>query len=124
MESLMMASYIRPLRKINQSIPRGSLVISSTFGKNDGPSKCVVVHKEASLPETTSPPLKIKVKGRKAKKNNAGLTVQNKNDMLKVSLRRPHPEAMFREDEVNIRLLRISVFKRPGGRQPPHISVF
>ncbi|KAI5313714.1 hypothetical protein L3X38_042890 [Prunus dulcis] len=87
MESLMTASYIRPLRKINQSITGDSLVISTTFGKNNGPS-------------------------RKAKKSNDGLTVQNKSGVLKVSLRRPHLEAseseiltnmeqaMFREDEV------------------------
>ncbi|CAL2227449.1 unnamed protein product [Prunus armeniaca] len=136
MESLMTASYIHPLRKINQSIPGGSLVISTTFGKNDGQSKRVAFHKKASLSETTSAPLKIKLTGRKAKKSNDGLTVQNESGVLKVSLRRLHPkasdpeiltnmeQAMFREDEVNIKPLRISVFKRLGGRQPPRVSVF
>ncbi|CAL8989853.1 unnamed protein product [Prunus brigantina] len=136
MESLMTASYIRPLRKINQSIPGGGLVISTTFGKNDGPSKRIVLHKKELLPEATSVPLKIKLKGRKAKKSNAGLTVQNERGVVKVSLRRlcteaSEPEilthmeqAMFREDEVNIRPPRISVFKRLGGRQPPRVSVF
>ncbi|KAI5317091.1 hypothetical protein L3X38_036798 [Prunus dulcis] len=73
---------------------------------------------------------------RKAKKSNAGLTVQNESGVLKVSLQRLHLEAsefeiltnmeqaMFREDEVNIRPLRISVFKRLGGRQLPRFSIF
>ncbi|CAL9017106.1 unnamed protein product [Prunus brigantina] len=136
MGSLMTTSYTRPLRKINQSIPRGNLVISTTFGKNDGSSKREVVHKKALLPEKTSTPLKIKLKGRKAKKSNDGLTFHNESGVLKVSLRRLHREAsepevfttmeqaMFREDEVNTRPLRVSVFKRLGGRQPPRISVF
>ncbi|CAL2257471.1 unnamed protein product [Prunus armeniaca] len=135
-ESLMTASYIHPLRKINQSILTGSLVISTTFGKNDGLSKRLVVHQKASLPETTSTPLKIKLKGRKAKKSNSGLTVQNESGKLKVSLQRPHLEAsepevltnveqaMFREDEVNTRPLRISVFKCLESRHPPRISIF
>ncbi|KAI5316646.1 hypothetical protein L3X38_036353 [Prunus dulcis] len=136
MESLMMASYIRPLRKINQSIPGDDLVISTTFGKNKGLSKRIVFHKKESLPETTFTPLKIKLTGRKTKKSNAGLTVQNESGVLKVFLRRPQlevsgseiltnmEEAMFREDEVNIRPLRVSVFKRLGSRQPSCISVF
>ncbi|XP_020410280.1 uncharacterized protein LOC109946529 [Prunus persica] len=88
MESLMTASYTHPLRKINQSIPGGSLVISTTFGKNDGPSKRVVFHKKALLSETTSTPLKIELKGRKANKSNAGLTVQNESGGLKTTT--PH----------------------------------
>ncbi|CAB4274914.1 unnamed protein product [Prunus armeniaca] len=113
-------------RSINL-FPGGSLVILTTFGKNDGPSKRVVIHKKASLPKTTSAPLKVKLNGRKAKKRNASLTVQNESGMLKVSLRRPQPEtsepevvtymeqAMFREDEVNTRPFHISVFKTPRG---------
>ncbi|KAI5312915.1 hypothetical protein L3X38_042089 [Prunus dulcis] len=136
MESLMTASYIRPLRKINQSIPGDDLVISTTFGKNKGLSKRIVLHKKESLPEKTFTPLKIKLTGRKTKKSNAGPTVQNESGVLKVFLRRPQLEvseseiltnmeqAMFREDEVNIRPLRVSVFKRLGGRQPSRISVF
>ncbi|KAI5316794.1 hypothetical protein L3X38_036501 [Prunus dulcis] len=136
MESLMTASYIRPLRKINQSIPGDDLVISTTFGKNKGPSKRIVLHKKESLPETTFTPLKIKLTGRKTKKSNVGLTVQNESGVLKVFLRRPQLEvseseiltnmeqAMFREDEVNIRPLRVSVFKRLGSRQPSRILVF
>ncbi|CAL9000407.1 unnamed protein product [Prunus brigantina] len=70
------------------SIPRGSLVISTTFGKNDGSGNRIVIHQKTSLPVITSAPLKIKLKGHKAKKINVGLTVQNENGMLKVSLRR------------------------------------
>lgn len=56
--------------------------------------------------------------------------------MLKMSFPRPQLEtfepevltnmeqAMFSEDEVNTRPLRIHVFKRLGGRQLPRISVF
>ncbi|KAI5317664.1 hypothetical protein L3X38_037371 [Prunus dulcis] len=136
MESLMTASYICPLRKINQSIPGDDLVISTTFGKNKGPSKRIVLHKKESLPETTFTPLKIKLTGCKTKKSNAGLTVQNESGVLKVFLQRPQLEvsefeiltngeqAMFREDEVNIKPLCISVFKRLGSRQPSRISVF
>ncbi|KAI5344520.1 hypothetical protein L3X38_012397 [Prunus dulcis] len=73
---------------------------------------------------------------RKTKKSNAGLTVQNESGVLKVFLRRPQldvsefeiltnmEQAMFREDEVNIRPLRVSVFKRLGSRQLSRISVF
>lgn len=86
--------------------------------------------------ETISTPLKIKLKGRKVKKSNASLTIQNENDMLKVSLPRPQPkafepemltnieQAMFREVEMNTMSLRIFVFKRLRCRQSPHISVF
>ncbi|CAB4278491.1 unnamed protein product [Prunus armeniaca] len=115
MESLMTASYICPLRKINQSI------LGAVWSFRLLLAKIMA---------------QIKLIGRKAKKSDAGLTVQNESGVLKVSLRRLHPkasepeiltnmeQAMFREDEVTKKPLRISVFKRLGGRQPPRVLVF
>ncbi|KAK9929106.1 hypothetical protein M0R45_026214 [Rubus argutus] len=87
MEALI-TSYAQPLRKIDQSIPRRDIVISTTFQDNKGRKKRIVSFRDACLPSTSCDALKIKPKRVKtnSKVNALKVKVQQVNGMLKVKV--------------------------------------
>lgn len=97
-----MIGYSRPLRKINKFILWGNMAISTTLVKNDSLNKRLVIHKKASLPKTSSDPLKIKIKGQNKKQSNVNLTIQHENDILKASLPKPHLEVYAPKTLINM----------------------
>nr|XP_011465143.1 PREDICTED: uncharacterized protein LOC101299390 [Fragaria vesca subsp. vesca] len=112
METLM-TSYTKPLRKVDQSIPEGNMVISTVLEKNERQN-----HRFVSFRNMSSAPLRVNPK--KLKKNLKSsplrITVQQVDGMLKVRI--PKIEAS------KCKLSRISVFRRLGTQTPPRVSVF
>ncbi|KAM1786196.1 hypothetical protein ACFX12_039014 [Malus domestica] len=77
----LMTNYTKPLRKINQSIPGGNLVVSTNLQRNNGQQGRIVSFKRNE--SSSKVPLKIKAKRCKAKKSAINVTVHQENDMLK-----------------------------------------
>lgn len=127
MEALM-TSYARPLRKIDQSIPRRDIVISTTFQDNKSRNKRIVSFGSACSSSTSSDALKIKSRRVNALK----VKVQQENGTLKVKVpKSPESElftdlekAMFQEGERTESSARISPFQRLGEENPSRVSVF
>ena len=128
-----MTSYINPLSKIDQSIPRGNMVISTVFGSNESRNKRTISFRYASKP---CAPLKIKSKGFKNNSTEDILKVayQHEKGMLKakiLELEAPKSEILtdlektiFLEGETSKKTPRVSVFQRLAIKTQPRISVF
>ncbi|KAM2661242.1 hypothetical protein EV2_023578 [Malus domestica] len=118
----LMTNYTKPLRKINQSIPGGNLVVSTNLQRNNGRQGRIISFKRNE--PSSKVPLKIKAKRSKAKKSAINVTIHQENDMLKafVSNIKNHEfegftdleKAMLTEEETSSKPPQISIFQRLG----------
>ena len=110
----LMTSYTLPLRKIDQSVPKYNLLITTTFRKNQKHTRRVVSFKNPKVPSHA--PLKVKSKRIKIKSNKVAMEVQvqNENGMLKVKV--PQDEEFIETAPAS------SVFQQLGKKTPPRVS--
>ncbi|KAL6125032.1 hypothetical protein ACLB2K_077540 [Fragaria x ananassa] len=87
METLM-TSYARPLRKIDQSIPKSGIVISTTLDSGHSRHKRFVSFKNRNMKLASSGPLKVNLRSRKTvlKATPLKVMVKQVNGMLKVKV--------------------------------------
>ena len=131
-----MTSYLRPLRKIKQSIPKSGIVISTTLDNGHSRYKQFVSFKSRKQKQAPAP-LKINLRSRKAAPKVIPLKVMVKqvNGMLKVEVPDTDPsdtgvftdleKMMFRDEDMTQESRpRLSVFQRLTKEPQPRVSVF
>ncbi|XP_062093643.1 uncharacterized protein LOC133799660 [Humulus lupulus] len=124
----LMTSFTLPLRKIDQSLPKGKMQISITFGENSRKNKRVVTLNKKSSTSVTPKAFKVEKKKFHIKKQK-GITIHQNSDCLKASFEpdelTEEEQKMFRNDDVPTPSSRVSVFdKLEASTSTPRVSAF
>ncbi|XP_062076034.1 uncharacterized protein LOC133780178 [Humulus lupulus] len=124
----LMTSFTLSLRKIDQSLPKGKMQISITFGENSKKNKRVVTLNKKSSTSVTLKAFKVEKKKFHVKKQK-GITIHQNNDCLKASFEpdklTEEEQKMFHNDDVPTPSLRVSVFDRlEASTSTPRVSAF
>ena len=111
----LMTSFTLPLRKIDQSLPKGKMQISITFGENSKKNKRVVTFNRKSSTSITPKVFKVEKKKLHVKKQKE-ITIHQNSDCLKASFEpdelTEEEQKMFHNDDVPTPSQRVSVFDR------------
>lgn len=109
-----MTSFTLPLRKIDQSLPKGKMQISITFGENSKKNKRVVTFNKKSPTYITLKSFKVEKKKFHVKKQKE-ITIHQNNEYLKASFEpdefTEEEQKMFRNEDVPTPSQRVSVFE-------------
>lgn len=124
----LMTSYTLPLRKIDQSLPKGKMHISITFGENSKKNKRVVTFNRKSSTSITPKVFKVEKKKLHVKKQKE-ITIHQNSGCLKASFEpdelTEEEQKMFRNDDVPTPSQRVSVFDRlEANTLIPRVSAF
>ncbi|KAI5347392.1 hypothetical protein L3X38_015271 [Prunus dulcis] len=142
----LMTTYTQPLRRINCSIPGGSMIVATVLKKNNSwhnhivfngnstvskknnsrRNRVVFLEGNRSMRTSSSTPLNIKSKKGKVKKNCINVSVKQERGMLKVKgpetgrdelvVLTDFEKSLFAETEPSNKRPRISVFERLGNK--------
>ncbi|XP_060968195.1 uncharacterized protein LOC133035834 [Cannabis sativa] len=124
----LMTSFTLPLRKIDQSLPKGKMQISVSFGKDSKKNKTVITLNKTSSTSVTPKTFKTMKKNVHFKKQK-GVTIHQNSDCLKASFEpdelTEEEQKMFHSDDVPTPSPRVSVFDRlEPSTSTPRVSAF
>ncbi|KAF4388094.1 hypothetical protein F8388_014777 [Cannabis sativa] len=124
----LMISFTLQLRKIDQSLPKGKMQISVSFGKDSKKNKRVITLNKTS-PTSVTPKTFKTTKKKVHFKKQKGVTIHQNSDCLKDSFEpdelTEEEQKMFHSDDIPTPSPRVSVFDRlEASTSTPRVSAF